>query len=107
MNWQNNCLLCAEVPSIHEYATATLHQILTPEQEKKAQNVYAYNLASCVFENTGKGFIVKLLPQNAQFSSVKGIIIKDWDGDGKKDLLLHGNDFRGVRNLAISMRLMA
>jgi hypothetical protein len=77
----------------NEYATATLHQILTPEQEKKAQNVYAYNLASCVFENTGKGFIVKLLPQNAQLSSVKGIIIKDWDEDGKKDLLLHGNDF--------------
>jgi hypothetical protein len=37
--------------------------------------------------------IVKPLPTEAQFSTVNGIIVQDFDQDGIKDILLAGNKF--------------
>jgi hypothetical protein len=36
---------------------------------------------------------MKKLPIEAQLSTVNGIIINDFDGDGKKDILIAGNKF--------------
>jgi len=76
-----------------QYAAATLDQILSPQQLQKAQTLNAYNLATCYLENRRHSFIVKPLPIAVQFSKVAGIIVQDIDGDGNKDLLVHGNDF--------------
>ncbi len=36
---------------------------------------------------------MKKLPVDAQLSTINGILVKDFDGDGKKDILLAGNKF--------------
>ncbi|HEY4654903.1 MAG TPA: hypothetical protein VIH22_10330, partial [Cyclobacteriaceae bacterium] len=38
-------------------------------------------------------FTVRRLPTEAQFSTVNGIIVQDFDQDGIKDILLAGNRF--------------
>ena len=48
--------------------------------------------ASCTMENLGKGrFSIRPLPVEAQFSTVQGIVVKDFDGDDNLDLLVAGN----------------
>ena len=37
---------------------------------------------------------MKALPMEAQFSRVYGIVVKDYDGDGKADILLGGNFYQ-------------
>ncbi len=49
---------------------------------------------SCLFLNNGNGtFEIKKLPMAAQFSPVRDILIRDFDNDGKIDLVLVGNDY--------------
>jgi enediyne biosynthesis protein E4 len=78
-----------------DYKDATIQDVFTKEQLGKAVKLSAYNLQSCVLLNNGKvGFVVKPLPAQAQFSPVYGICVKDFDDDGKPDLLLGGNFFQ-------------
>ena len=52
----------------------------------------AKNFASTYMENLGNGrFSLKPLPVEAQFSTVQGIIVHDFDEDGNLDLLIAGN----------------
>jgi hypothetical protein len=37
---------------------------------------------------------MKALPMEAQFSTVSGIAVSDYDGDGKPDILLGGNFYQ-------------
>jgi len=54
----------------------------------------AYNFASSFIENLGDGeFEIRDLPNQAQLSSVNGILSGDYDSDGNLDLLLVGNLF--------------
>ena len=54
----------------------------------------ANTLASIFIENLGDGkFKYKELPQRAQFSSLKGTICLDANGDGNLDILLEGNNY--------------
>jgi hypothetical protein len=46
-----------------------------------------------MFINDNGKFIFKRLPTEAQLSTVNGILIDDFDGDGKKDILIAGNKF--------------
>jgi enediyne biosynthesis protein E4 len=49
---------------------------------------------SCLFINNGDGtFEIKKLPMAAQFSPVRDILVRDFDNDGKFDLVLVGNDY--------------
>ncbi len=51
-------------------------------------------LESCLFINNGDGtFKMNRLPVEAQFSPVRDILVRDFDMDGKMDLILAGNDF--------------
>ncbi len=51
-------------------------------------------LSSCIFLNTGNGkFETFPMPVYAQFSPVRDILIDDFNGDGKNDLALVGNDY--------------
>lgn len=57
-----------------------------------ALNLQAKTFASAYLENLGNGrFHFKPLPNLAQVSSVNAILIKDYDQDGFKDLLITGN----------------
>jgi hypothetical protein len=49
---------------------------------------------SCLFVNNGDGtFKINKLPEEAQFSPVRDIMVRDFDLDGKPDLLLAGNNY--------------
>jgi hypothetical protein len=73
------------------YAKATIDQLFTEEQLSKARKYYVYHTESALLINNGGRFTLKALPAEAQFSAVKGILYKDYDGDGHKDILLTGN----------------
>jgi enediyne biosynthesis protein E4 len=75
------------------YATATLKDIFTAEQLKNAKILKAETMQTLYLENQGKkGFISKELPIQAQYAPVNGIAIEDFNNDGKKDMLLAGNN---------------
>jgi hypothetical protein len=77
-----------------DYATATIQDIATEEQLKKAYHFKATTLQSCWLENIeGRHFNLKYLPEMSQFSSINGFLLDDFDGNGKHDLLAVGNFF--------------
>ncbi len=65
-------------------------------EKKVGQSILknAVQLKSCIFLNEGDaGFKVVPLPVYAQFSPVRDILIRDFNGDGKEDIVLAGNDY--------------
>ncbi len=89
-----------QIPSItqkfedyNSFASADLVDIYGKEDLDSAEIHYgAKTFASSYIENLGNGkFSMRKLPKEAQFSSVNGILIRDIDGDGFKDLVLAGN----------------
>jgi hypothetical protein len=76
------------------YATATMEDILTPEQRKGALRLKANMLKSCYIRNDGNGkFTLIPLPVEAQVSVLNGMETGDFDGDGNLDVVMNGNDF--------------
>ncbi|HEY8734108.1 MAG TPA: VCBS repeat-containing protein, partial [Puia sp.] len=77
-----------------KYAVATMSDLLTPEQRGGALRLEANMLQSCYLRNDGNGkFTMIPLPIEAQFSSVNGMLVDDFDGDGNLDVLINGNDY--------------
>jgi hypothetical protein len=74
-----------------QYASATLDDVFTTEQLKKATHLSVNQLQSIYLENIGGSFKIHLLPIKAQFSAIQGIIVQDFTGDNIKDILLAGN----------------
>jgi hypothetical protein len=86
-------LLKKKFPEYHEYADATIKDIFTPEQLKDAGLLTATCMATVYLENRGKqGFLRKALPPEVQYAPVYAISAADIDHDGKKDLILAGNN---------------
>jgi hypothetical protein len=76
------------------YAEATLQDVLTPEQIKKALRLKVNTSASCYLRNDGNGrFTIIPLPMQAQVSALDGMVVDDFDGDGNLDVLINGNDY--------------
>ncbi len=76
-----------------EYASAGIKDVFTPEQLNNAGFLKAEHMQTIYLENTGaKGFIQHKLPVEAQYAPVYGIAITDANHDGKKDMLLTGNN---------------
>jgi ASPIC and UnbV. len=75
-----------------DYADVTLNALFTPEQLKGAGHLDVTNLSTLYLENTGKEFISKPLPIEAQYAPVYAITSADINHDGKKDLVLAGNN---------------
>jgi ASPIC/UnbV protein/VCBS repeat protein len=76
------------------FATATMDDVLTPEQRKGALRLKATNLKSCFLRNDGSGkFTLIPLPNEAQVSVINGMVVDDFDGDGNPDVLINGNDY--------------
>jgi len=77
--------------SYKDYADATMQQIFTADELSKANKLTATESRSVCFMNRNGKFEKSVLPLQAQFSVVSKIIVKDFTGDGKQDLLLFGN----------------
>ena len=62
------------------------------ESLKDALNLQAKTFASAYIENLGNGsFKIIPLPNLAQVSSINNILVKDYNSDGRQDLLVSGN----------------
>jgi hypothetical protein len=76
-----------------DYSNATINDVFTPDQLKDAGLLQAVEMRTIYLENQGvKGFALHELPVEAQFSPVYAITSMDVNKDGKKDLILAGNN---------------
>ncbi|MEO6189658.1 MAG: FG-GAP-like repeat-containing protein [Saprospiraceae bacterium] len=84
--------IATKFPDYNSYANATIKDIYGEELEKGVK--YKVNtFESVVFKNENGKFIMSPLAKLAQFSTIQGIISKDFDGDGIDDLAIAGNMF--------------
>jgi len=79
--------------SYKAYADVTMKEIFTPAQLEKAGKLTADNLLTTCFLNNNGKFVPAELPLQSQFSPVYHVLAKDFNHDGKTDLLLLGNHF--------------
>ena len=76
-----------------DYANATINDVFTQDQLKDAGMLKAETMQTVYLENQGsKGFALHVLPLEAQYAPVYGIVSIDANHDGKKDVLLAGNN---------------
>ncbi len=76
-----------------KYSVATINDLFTPDQLKDATTLKAEMMQTVYLENKGSaGFAVHPLPLAAQYAPVYGIVTEDVNGDGKKDIVLTGNN---------------
>ncbi len=81
-------------PNYSDFGGQTVKDIFGKDIMTHALLKKAEMFESSVFYNNGDGtFKLSKLPVEAQFSTVRSIIVKDIDKDGKQDLLLAGNDY--------------
>jgi enediyne biosynthesis protein E4 len=86
----------------HEkYATADYETIFSEEERNGQIKKEAKEQRTMLAINDGKGgFILKPLPMEAQLSPIFGIVTGDYDNNGKTDLILTGNFFDVLPELA-------
>ena len=76
-----------------EYAQKSIQELFDPAILQKSISWKASYFKSAVAINKGNGhFTMKALPKEVQFSCVCDILCSDLNGDGKKDLVMAGND---------------
>jgi hypothetical protein len=79
-------------PTNASYAGQTIDDIFSEQQMEGAVVHEMRMLESVLLRNSGDGsFAVEPLPGEAQTSPVYGMLIRDLDTDGVKDVLLGGN----------------
>ena len=81
-----------EFPTYEAFGKATVEDIYTGKALKRSLHLMAETFASCYFENKGNGeFRMHDFPGEAQLAPVNGMIIGDFNNDGKLDVLTAGN----------------
>ncbi|MBK9720456.1 MAG: VCBS repeat-containing protein [Saprospiraceae bacterium] len=80
-------------PSYNSYANASVNDIYG-EGLKTSLHYEAKLFESIILKNNGTSFEIIPLPLEAQFSTIQGIAIEDFDQDGILDLVLGGNLFQ-------------
>ncbi|HZY81285.1 MAG TPA: VCBS repeat-containing protein [Cyclobacteriaceae bacterium] len=79
-------------PTFTAFANSDIRGILGQDIDK-ALYYEAHLFSSVIFVNDNGKFTIKPLPVPAQLSTVNAFVIRDFNGDGKKDILLGGNKF--------------
>ncbi len=76
----------------HSFASARMEEVYGKDNLNSALHYTSKNFATCYFENNGSGsFKVKRLPNKAQLTTVRDIVIDDVNTDGNPDIILLGN----------------
>jgi len=84
--------LASKYPTYQSFAGRTVEEILPAVELRQAKVLEARVFASSIALNSGNGaFELRSLPVEAQFSPVYATVARDFDGDGRVDLLLAGN----------------
>lgn len=84
--------LALRVPSYSTFAASTVDELFGATALKRALHYQVDTFASLYLQNNGNGtFTATPLPQLAQISPIRGIVMRDVDGDGKLDLIVAGN----------------
>jgi hypothetical protein len=91
--------LLEQMPSLRKrfntyaaYANAGTDDIFSASDRKGALELKATEMQTIVLENTGKGgLVIHELPVQAQYAPVFAMAATDIDRDGRKDLILCGN----------------
>lgn len=73
------------------YASATLDAIFDQGELDKSEYLYTYTFQTTYFKNEGGRFVVVSLPYQVQLSPVFDMVVRDFNGDGRKDILMAGN----------------
>ncbi len=80
-----------------DFGASTIEDIFPPSELEGAEVLQARVLESSVALNQGDGtFELRPLPIEAQFSQIRDVLVNDFTGSGKADLLVAGN-FHGVK----------
>ena len=81
-------------PTYKSYAEATMSDVLSEDQRKGAVILQANQFQSVYLRNDGNGkFTMIPLPVQAQVSTINGMVVEDFDGDGNLDVVMNGNDY--------------
>ncbi len=75
------------------YARASMEMIFPQQKLDAALNLFAYTLETCWWENQGGRFVRRKLSTPAQTSPANAILVEDFTGDGRIDILLAGNKY--------------
>ncbi len=74
------------------YKNQTITDIFSPQQLEGAIQWEVFRNESSVAINQGDGaFKLRALPQRTQMAPMYGLLLEDFDGDGRKDLFAGGN----------------
>ncbi len=85
-------VISEKFPTYLSFATSNLPTILGKDIETAVHH-QAKMFSSAILINENGKLEIRRLPTEAQLSAVTGIIVQDFDGDGKKDILIAGNKF--------------
>ncbi|MEH6681431.1 MAG: VCBS repeat-containing protein [Sediminicola sp.] len=77
-----------------DYADKKITDIFDQKELKGAEVLKATNFATSYLENLGNSkFRLSALPTEVQFSPIHGVLVRDFNKDGKLDILFGGNFF--------------
>ena len=76
-----------------DFALASITDVLPEEKLSEALNYSITDFSSVYLENVGGTYKKHILPIQAQFAPIQDILIRDFDSDGHKDILIAGNLF--------------
>jgi hypothetical protein len=80
--------------SYTDYAKVTFEESFLSKEIRDAYVVKSECFESSYFENRGNGeFVRKILPAEAQFAPVFGMLTGDYNNDGNLDVLMAGNSY--------------
>jgi hypothetical protein len=94
-------LIAARFTSFEAFSGAGMQSIFGVSMLDDALSFHSDTFANTLFENHGDGtFTMLSLPNEAQVSPVKSVVIYDVDGNGLSDLIIAGNMYHTEPNVA-------
>jgi hypothetical protein len=79
-------------PTYDQFAQSTLQEIYEPEMLETANHFSVKSFASGIYFNQGNGnYQFESFDNQVQISSINGIVVDDFNEDGKQDILTAGN----------------